>query len=353
MSESNGINGAGANGIGNGADPEPVSGTAAAADLAARTLTGDLRDWLLRFVRDQRAPWHLLGEEQQTKLAARIEGECEDLVRRTVEIVGARNFRSIGVALDQVAFKPRGIEAKMTFGAMDAATRHALVDAQGGRVVIVVVDPDLFRGARGLAAIERDEPELPLAIGAGEPENGPTEETDAPADEEDNPAEGPGEVATPDSEDGPAHSRDSYSEGYEAAKGDAGVDANPYEWLYPQEPEYRAALLWLAGWYQARLDVTTATLARNDLCAEAVQAFNRLGREAADYDLGDERKSAGERVANPLDLWMPACQWWTQGYLDACAGAGTSDKPPPSVEPPKRGRGRPRKSGGDQPGASA
>lgn len=114
---------------------------AAAAALAERTLTGDLRDFILTLFRDERNPWHMMSEERQTWLAQHVEDECETLVERAVGIIAGRDLPSIAVGLEQIAFKPKGVEAKLTFAAMDASTRHQLVDSQGGRVVIVVCDP--------------------------------------------------------------------------------------------------------------------------------------------------------------------------------------------------------------------
>lgn len=332
MSESSDFN----DPAGNGHDPEPVSGTTAAAALAARTLRGDLRDRVLEFVRRQKQPWALLNEEQQTGVVGEVTRIAGELVDGAVAIVATRDFPAITAKVRDCKAGEKGIEAKLVLASHDPF-RHALMDAVGSPVQIVLADPAVFYGARGLAAIDRDEPELPLANGAGEPEN---------------PAEGPGEVATPASEDGPGHGRDPYSDGYEAAKADAGVDANPYEWLYQEEPEYRAGLCWLAGWHQARIDHAVGTLARNDAVAGAVMEFDGHGRAAAEYDLDEDRKASGVTTACPLADWMPAFKWWTQGYLEACAGAGTSDKPPPSVEPPKSGRGRPRKQDRDQPGVA-
>ena len=55
---------------------------------------------------------------------------------------------SIPVLLEQIAFKPKGLEAKLVFYVTNPAIRHALVDAQGKQIVLLVG--------------EEREPELPL-----------------------------------------------------------------------------------------------------------------------------------------------------------------------------------------------
>ena len=45
---------------------------------------------------------------------------------------------SIPVLLEQIAFKPKGLEAKLVFYVTNPAIRHALVDAQGKQIVLLV-----------------------------------------------------------------------------------------------------------------------------------------------------------------------------------------------------------------------
>jgi hypothetical protein len=58
---------------------------------------------------------------------------------------------TIPVLLEQIAFKPKGVEAKLVFHIGNTAIRHALVDAQGKDILIVVG--------------ESRQPELPLENG--------------------------------------------------------------------------------------------------------------------------------------------------------------------------------------------
>lgn len=322
MGDSHGINGA----DGNGQDAEPVSGATAAAALAARTLRGDLRDRLLEFVRRQKQPWSLLNEEQQTGVVGEVTRIAGALVDGAVAIVASRDFPAIVAKVRDCKAAEKGIEAKLVLASHDPF-RHALMDAVGSPVQIVLADPAVFYGARGLAAIDPDEPELPLAngdaAGAGEVDAG-------------TPAGAPGAEPAPVSavaqlgEDvvGP------YNAGYDAARRGEEAGANPYEFGPPSNPGHGSALLWFAGWYQCRIDIQDPGLTRNDVLADAVTRFSEFGYEAA---------AAGEATeSNPLASWMLAHKWWMRGWHDFGA-----------EQTQKKKRGRPRGGRGAAPGAPA
>lgn len=143
------------------ADPAP-EGAAAANDtpaepiaLVARTLSGDLRDAMIELMKDQRQAWHKLSERQQEYVAQRVQDRCVELVIDAVNLIAAHGFIAISVTLEQVTFKPKGIEAKLALANISVGTRHALVDAQGSQVMIVVADPKTFLGARGAPKIDK------------------------------------------------------------------------------------------------------------------------------------------------------------------------------------------------------
>lgn len=320
MSDSNGVNGSG-----NGADPEPVSGTAAAADLAARTLRGDLRDRILDFVRRQKQPWALLNEEQQTGVVGEVTRIAGKLVDGAVAVLATRDFPAITARVRDCKAGEKGIEAKVVLASHDPF-RHALMDSVGSPVQIVLADPALFYGARGLAAIDPDEPELPLANGLEEGAEEETEAAEPPA-----PAAEAAPEQTPKTEYGP------YNAGFDAAREGVESDANPYEWFHLADPEYRDALLWLAGWYMGAIEGTPPGTAKNDLLADAIAGFGRLGSQFAE--------AGGALADNPLDEWMPPHGWWANGWR-SFEGAGADPAP-------KRPRGRPRKPGRDEPRAPA
>src|SRR5205085_2744267 len=69
---------------------------------------------------------------------------------------------AIEVLLEQVTFKPKGIEAKLGIHASDKDIRHALVDAQNKEILIVVADAAAYLGEQAPARIDQQQPDLPL-----------------------------------------------------------------------------------------------------------------------------------------------------------------------------------------------
>jgi hypothetical protein len=116
-------------------------------------------------------------EVEQRRVADAIAVETGKLVSEAVSLIAGRDFPTIPVGLEQITFKPKGVETKMVMSALDRQRRHELVDSQGKIVLLVVADPSAFMGSRGAAKIEAlaaedeepaAEPELPLAADAGE-----------------------------------------------------------------------------------------------------------------------------------------------------------------------------------------
>ena len=136
---------------------EPVE---AVIDLATETLTGDIRDFILDRLRHEQSkrPWHERSEADQRDTVHQVESAVRDVVRRAVELISARGLRTIKATLEQVTVKD-GITGKIVMSKFDEQ-RHALVDATGATVLIVVADPEDFTGERAPVEIKADQPEL-------------------------------------------------------------------------------------------------------------------------------------------------------------------------------------------------
>lgn len=155
--------------------PNGSNGHVEPTELAAKTLTGDLRDGLWRILQDYGL---LLNRDEagQRRIADAISTETHRLVAEAVKLIAGRDFPSIGVALEQVSFEPKGIKLKMAMSGLDQRRRHELVDMQNKIVMLVLADPSSFMGARGSVEVQAPpgadgeesgkEPELPLT---GEP----------------------------------------------------------------------------------------------------------------------------------------------------------------------------------------
>jgi hypothetical protein len=164
---SEGLQDPGAPPTGNGRDDAPaalpvdetatdarISSTPSAAlNLSAMTLMGDMRDFMLELVRDQREPWHKLSESQQSYVAQRIEDRCRETVNTAVTLIAGRDFAAIPATLKECKIKD-GIEAKVVLSRYDE-NRHELLDASGSEILIILADAKAFLGARAPAKIDR------------------------------------------------------------------------------------------------------------------------------------------------------------------------------------------------------
>lgn len=131
-------------------------------DIAAETLTGDLRDLVLdtlRYEQDKR-PWNFRSEADQRETASRIERAAHDWARKAVELLAAGGKRTIRATIEQVVVKD-GIKAVLTMSKFDEL-RHNLIDAQGSAVLIVVADSEAFEGERAPVDIKPDQPVMPF-----------------------------------------------------------------------------------------------------------------------------------------------------------------------------------------------
>ena len=137
-------------------------------ELAAKTLAGDLRDQMLELVRDLREPWHKAGEKQQRYFAERVSDRCMVLVTKAVGIVAAHDFPALPATIKTSKLND-SIEATLVFSRYDQH-RHKLLDATGAEVTLILADARAFLGARAAPAIDKDEPELPIAGAEAEPE---------------------------------------------------------------------------------------------------------------------------------------------------------------------------------------
>jgi len=130
-------------------------------DLTTETLTGDVRDFILdtlRYEQDKR-PWNQRSESDQHETIHRVESRVHDVVRRAVEMIAAQGLRTIRATLEQVTIKD-GIKGTITLSKFDEQ-RHALADATGSSILIVVADPEAFTGEQAPVEIALDQPDLP------------------------------------------------------------------------------------------------------------------------------------------------------------------------------------------------
>jgi len=132
--------------------------------LAAATLTGDLRDFILDRLHHfhDPLPWSMKSEASQRELARDVTTSCRTFVENAVEIIAGEGQRTIKATIDQIVVKD-GIKAVLMLSKHDPG-RHVLTDAVGSTVLIVIADADQFTGEREPVKITPDQASL---IGPG------------------------------------------------------------------------------------------------------------------------------------------------------------------------------------------
>jgi hypothetical protein len=147
---------------------EKIEGAAdkLSGSMVAATLAGDLRDFTLDLLRTLPKTWAQMSEGEQRERAAAISAACKKVVRDAVAIIETDQRVTIECLLEEVGFKPKGIVARLSLDYAEPATRHALVDARGKAILLVVADAGQYLGQRAPAAIDKQQPDLPLSPAA-------------------------------------------------------------------------------------------------------------------------------------------------------------------------------------------
>src|SRR6185437_15293632 len=119
-------------------------------EMQVSTLRGDLRDQILRLVRDQPNHWPKMTGDAQQDTITRIELLANDLVNRTVDLVASRGAGFQLVTLGEATITPTVIKCKFTIprSAENAAALNARI---GQTVVLVARDAEQFIGERAPA----------------------------------------------------------------------------------------------------------------------------------------------------------------------------------------------------------
>lgn len=146
---------------------EPINEDNAAQRIARETMTGDLRDCILDFIKHNNnpLPWNSQGEKAQIDTIDKVTKACEYAATRAVAIIAADGKKTIHAKLESVSIKD-DIKGTLVV-AKHHPDRHAFLDSQGTTVLIVIADDAAFSGERTPVAINRDQPTLPMDDDAG------------------------------------------------------------------------------------------------------------------------------------------------------------------------------------------
>lgn len=138
---------------------------AAAVEMAAETMTGDLLAACIDELKIQRDVWPKLGEEEQQEAIYRLTARITENVRQAVEIIASANRPTIVATVESVTVKD-GIKAVLTLQKHDEH-RHELVDAAGTSVLLIVGGASEYYG--GTEKVKAD-PDQKTLNGFGESE---------------------------------------------------------------------------------------------------------------------------------------------------------------------------------------
>lgn len=119
-------------------------------DLQVVTLRGDIRDAILRMVRELPDHWRKMTGGAQDDVIARIETLAAALVDQTVEIVASRGCDSQIVRLGKITVDKGAIKCEFT-APYSNESMNALCSRQTQEVALVARDAEQFKGERAKA----------------------------------------------------------------------------------------------------------------------------------------------------------------------------------------------------------
>lgn len=128
-------------------------------DIAADTLSGDIRDALLTHVRSMETPWSKMSEKAQSDKIYAISNAAERLVRKAVAIVAAAGHEPMFGRIAKFTVKDE-IKAELV-AASSVANIEKVAENIGQPAIIIFANPEVFMGERSEAAADKDQPELP------------------------------------------------------------------------------------------------------------------------------------------------------------------------------------------------
>lgn len=131
-----------------------------AIDIARHTMTGDLRDCLLDFMKHEKnpLPWNMRPASDQAHVIEKVTKAVTVAVEKAVNIIAADGRATIVGKLEKITVKD-GIKAEVSLSKGDPQ-RHSLVDCQGDVVLMVIASGDAYDGERRAALPDPDQPSM-------------------------------------------------------------------------------------------------------------------------------------------------------------------------------------------------
>ena len=119
------------------------------------SLRGDLRDAMLEQFKRRPKPWDQMLEGQKHDVVAALNNSAETIIRKIVIAIASADRIQVAGTLEQLTVKD-GIKATLK-APYSIDSLHALGEAQGKQVLIVVADAGHYMGERRKPKVEPDQ----------------------------------------------------------------------------------------------------------------------------------------------------------------------------------------------------
>lgn len=128
--------------------------------LAEKTFLGDLMTCVVEQVKVLPKSWQQLSEAEQRDYLYRVEAQMRQATKKALQILMAQDMQMVPAQVESVTFK-EGVKVvlKMMSG---TEGRHAIADAEGSVVNVVIGHTDHLTQGGGKPEPEKDQPDLPL-----------------------------------------------------------------------------------------------------------------------------------------------------------------------------------------------
>lgn len=129
-------------------------------DLAREFMLGEVMAAAMRQLRALDKPWLRLPEEKQKAVIDEVRDACSVAIRQAVEIIATDDRTRFTAQVESVTFKD-GVKAVLTMP--NTMASHELADTAGGRVYVVIEDPNRYTQAS--PAVPKADPDQPTLEG--------------------------------------------------------------------------------------------------------------------------------------------------------------------------------------------
>lgn len=110
-------------------------------ELAREFMLGEIMSAAMKQLRSLDKPWLRLPEAMQREVIDQVRDHVSAAIRQAVEIIATDDRTRFVASVESVTFKD-GVKAVLTMANTQAS--HELADTQGGRVYVVIEDPNRY-----------------------------------------------------------------------------------------------------------------------------------------------------------------------------------------------------------------